>query len=972
MIWRIDVFPKRDKFRDITPALKELGINKQAAFKLRKVYLVDTSTAFSTSAELVKSDLEKIASALLIDPVIEDYSLTEGIFAFKPSDNQILITHNPGVCDNVALSLEKAIADLSLKVEMAKTGRLYEFQGLDREEIFYFAKKSLYNQLIEHPLEYEKSKNLTNLDEFAGKEYKFDLIEVDLLKADDKALEDISKKGCLSLSLDEMRVIQAYFKKISRNPTDCELETLATLWSEHCGHKTFRGIIDYQEKDDEGEVIKEETINNLLKSTVMKATKEINSPDCISVFSDNSGVVRFDEKNNICFKVETHNHPSALEPYGGASTGIGGVIRDILGTGCAARPFASLDVFCFSNWNLKHQDLPKGLLHPKRIIKGVVRGVRDYGNRMGIPTIAGAVCFDERFLGNPLVYCGTLGIMPKEKSFKKSKPGDLVILCGARTGRDGIHGATFSSKELDEDTVGLTSAVQIGNPIEEKKLTEAILRARDKNLFTSITDCGAGGISSAITELAAEGGVEVDLDKVSLKYRGLSYTEIWISESQERMVFFTDQANLTELESIFTEEDVDLKVVGRVTGDNKLTLLYQGQKVCGLDMDFIFNQPDLKKQAFWIKKLSKDIKLKEKAEYNQDLKKVLSAPNVACKDWILREYDHEVQAGSVLKAIAGIEIQAVNDAAVIRPDLNSSKAVVLGLGINPFYSDIDPYWMAALSIDEALRNVVSAGGNLDKTFILDNFSWGSPLNPEILGGLVRASKACYDFSTYFGVPFISGKDSLYNEYDIGGKHISIPGTLLISAASIIDNWQTSLSSDFKKEGSLIYLIGMSRPHLGASEYLRALNIKEGLIPQVDKTKAKKTLQTISSAIARGLVLSCHDLSEGGLAVAAAEMAMGSGKGASIFLNEAPQAEGMLDYELLFSESPSRFMVEVGKEKKAEFEKELNSLDYGLIGCVTKNSKLVIINSKEKEVINSEIEGLKKAWTETFSEFRYQE
>ncbi len=962
MIWRIDTFLKQqESCSKISSQIKDLGIAKAVSVYSRNVYLLDS--------DLDLAQIKKIAEALLIDPVIEKYTLTEGIFGKIPADDQILITYNPGVCDSIAMSLEKAIKDLSLTIKSARTAKFYEFEGLSKDEIAYVAPKLLFNPLIEHILDYNSAKKITTLDEFSGRHYEFELITVDILGATDKELEKISDQGCLSLSLDEMKIIQGYFKDLGRNPTDCELETIATLWSEHCAHKTFRGIIEYEERDADNKVLKREIIDSLLKSTVMKATNQINSPDCVSVFHDNSGVVKFDDDYNICFKVETHNHPSSLEPYGGASTGIGGVIRDILGTGCSAKPFASIDVFCFSDWHISHKDLPKGLLHPKRIIKGVSRGVRDYGNRMGIPTVAGAVLFDRRFLGNPLVYCGTLGILPKEKSFKKVNTGDLVILCGARTGRDGIHGATFSSKELDEQTVGLTSAVQIGNAIEEKKLTEAILRARDQDLFSAITDCGAGGISSAITELAQDHGVKVELDKVPLKYKGLTYTEIWISESQERMVFFAAKENISKLKSIFAEEDVELTVVGQVSGDNKLTLYYEGNKVCELNNDFIFTLPKLKKNAVWVEKKENDRKLKEKTDYNEDLKNLMSRPNIACKDWVLREYDHEVQAASVVKSICGIENTAVSDAAVLRPDFKSNRAVAVGLGINPFYSDIDPYWMAAAAIDEALRNVVCVGARIDKTFILDNFSWGSPKDEKVLADLVRASKACYDFSTYFGVPFISGKDSLYNEYDVQGKHISIPGTLLVSAVSNLEDWKQSMTANFKDKENLIYVIGFSKPELGASEYFRSNNIAEGIVPKVDKEKAKKTFILLSQAIRKGLVKACHDLSEGGLAVAIAEMCVGSDLGANIFLVEAPSEENMLDYETLFCESSSRFIVEVAKDKRNEFEKELKGVDIGLIGCVSKDKKLIIYNKNDKEIVNVSIEDLRKSWLDTFEEFR---
>ncbi|MCP4653110.1 MAG: phosphoribosylformylglycinamidine synthase subunit PurL [Candidatus Omnitrophica bacterium] len=964
MIYRIDILPKTEvATAKIFSQVKDLGIAGDVFVSSRKVYLIE--------ADIPESDINLIAKDLLIDPVVESYQLTKGIFSEPPDQNQILITYNPGVCDNIALSLSKAIKDLSLTVKAARTAKFYQFQGLTLEDIDYVAPKTLFNPLIEHILDYEKVKDLDTLDEFAGMDYEFKLITLDIINAPDDKLLEISESGCLSLSLDEMKIIQDYFKKLNRNPTDCELETVATLWSEHCAHKTFRGIINYQEKDSCGKIIKEEKIDNLLKATIMKATREINSSDCVSVFDDNSGVVKFDDKNNICFKVETHNHPSSLEPYGGASTGIGGVIRDILGTGCAARPFASIDVFCFSPWDIPYHDLPHGLLHPKRVIDGVVRGVRDYGNRMGIPTVAGSVLFDERFLGNPLVYCGTLGILPKEKSFKKVESGDLVILCGAKTGRDGVHGATFSSKELDEQTVALTSAVQIGNAIEEKKVTEAILRARDKNLFDAITDCGAGGISSAITELGGEHGVKVDLDKVPLKYRGLTYTEIWISESQERMVFFAKEKDMAELEAIFKEEDVELTVVGEVTGDHKLTLLYNENKVCELDMDFIFILPKLAKDAVWVKQEESLPEPEERGDCNQDLKDLLKSPNIACKDWILRQYDHEVGGGSVTKSIYGVESLSVANAAVVRPDLNSEKCVTIGLGINPFYSDIDPYWMAALAIDEAMRNVVSSGGKLNKTYILDNFSWGSPLDQKILGGLVRASYACYDFSTYLKVPFISGKDSLYNEYTVKDKRISIPGTLLISAVSIMESWRKTITPAFKKEGSLLYLIGVTKNELGASEYFRGKNITTGNVPKIEKDSALTIFNNLSQAIEKGLVLACHDLSEGGLAVTASEMAMSSGLGATIFLSEVPVKGAVGVVERLFSESPTRFLVEVDQSKKNDFQRALGDIPFGLVGCVSSVEQLIILDGEEK-VIDTSINSLRDAWTARFKKFRFDQ
>lgn len=961
MVWKIEVFPKKySNLKDLSSQIKDLGIDKPVEIKFKKIYLIE--------ADFTRQTVENVAQRLLIDPVIEKYVISKGFFRKQPEADEIVLTYNPGVCDPVEISLNKALNDLSLEAKNLKTARFYKFEGLTKEEIKYAAEKLLYNPLIEHIMEYTSVNSGNTLNAFSGSDYAFKLERVNILDVQDKELIKVSQEGCLSLDLEEMKIIRDYFSKLGRNPTDCELETIAQTWSEHCAHKTFRGIIEYEEKDERSLVLKKKTLNNLLKNTVMKATDEIASDFCVSVFHDNSGVVRFNEEYNLCFKVETHNHPSSLEPYGGASTGLGGVIRDILGTGCAAKPVASIDVFCFSPWRIPYRDLPKGLLHPKRIIKGVVKGVRDYGNRMGIPIVSGAVVFDERFLGNPLVYCGTLGLMPKDKSFKEVRDGDLVVLCGAKTGRDGIHGATFSSTELDEKTIGLTSAVQIGNPIEEKKLTEAILRARDEDLFTAITDCGAGGLSSAVSELSEKHGANVYLEKVPLKYRGLSYTEIWISESQERMVFFTQKDKLDKLGEIFAEEEVEITVIGEVVSNKKLTLFYRGKEVACLDLDFLFNIPRLKKKAFWVSKEEKDIKLKDRENYNEDLKNLLSSPNISPKDWIITEYDHEVQAGSVTKPFLGIRNRAVSDAGIIRPDLESGSCAVIGLGINPFYSDIDPYWMAACCIDEAIRNLISAGGSLERTFLLDNFSWGSPQDPEVLGALVKASFACYDFAKLFGTPFISGKDSLYNEYIVEGKRITIPGTLLISAVSVIDDVGKTISNHFREEGNLIYIVGLTKAELGASEYFRLKGIKTGVVPKVEKN-ARDIFSKLSKAIDMGLVSSCHDCSEGGLAVAIAEMCMGSFLGASVFLEEAVKEKGLLNYETLFSESPSRFIVEVRKDKKDEFQARLKDVPLGLLGCVSKEEKLAFYGTEAKEIMNLSLKEIEESWFSAFGEFR---
>jgi len=482
-------------------------------FHISTITEVKRFEVFYLLGELTDPEIIKICEELLVDQITQIYSVNQPLETETADIWNVEITYNPGVMDPVEESTLKGVRDMGIKaVTRVKTAKKYHIKGtLTAAEKQLIIEKILSNKLIQHVV--EPSEEI-----FArSSAYQFKLIKIDLLNATDNELERISREGQLFLNLIEMKTIQEYFQKIGRNPTDVELETLAQTWSEHCVHKTFRGLIDYN-----GEII-----DNLLKSTIMKVTTELNKPWCVSVFKDNSGVIEFDENYDVCFKVETHNHPSALEPYGGANTGIGGVIRDPLGTGLGAKPIVNTDVFCFAPPDYPREKLPPGTLHPKRIFVGVHAGVRDYGNRMGIPTVNGAIFFDERYVGNPLVFCGNVGLMPKNSTEKKVAPGDLIIVVGGKTGRDGIHGATFSSGELTTESEAVSSgAVQIGNPITEKKMVDTLLQARDRKLYTAITDCGAGGLSSAVGEICQDFGAEVDLEKVPLKYEGLSYTEI--------------------------------------------------------------------------------------------------------------------------------------------------------------------------------------------------------------------------------------------------------------------------------------------------------------------------------------------------------------------------------------------------------------------------------------------------------------
>ena len=786
--------------------------------------------------------------------------------------------------------------------------------------------------------------------------------EIEILNADDTELMRISREGTLSLNLNEMHAIQSHFEGLGRNPTDVEIETIAQTWSEHCVHKTFKSIIDYAEPGKEPE-----RIDGLFPTFIQRATEEIAKPWCVSVFSDNAGIIEFDDTYNLVFKVETHNHPSAIEPYGGAGTGIGGVIRDSLGTGLGAKPILNTDVFCFGMPDTPYAELPKGTLHPKRVFNGVVAGVRDYGNRMGIPTANGAILFDTRYTANPLVFCGNVGLIPRNRCEKSVEPGDLVVSIGGQTGRDGIHGATFSSAELDDTSENLGSVVQIGNPIMEKKIVDALLQARDRNLYRSITDCGAGGFSSAVGEMGEHIGAEVHLERVSLKYEGLAPWEIWLSEAQERMVIAVPPDNLDELIEICEAEFVEATVLGRFTDTHRLQVFYEGSIVGDLEMEFLHNGlPQPIKQAVWDPPNHPEMpsRDKEAKDYTDDLWQLLASPNIASKESVIRQYDHSVQGGIVIHPLVGVENDGPSDACVVTPVIGSRNGVIVANGINPKYSDVDPYLSAAAAIDEALRNIIAVGGTLEKTALLDNFCWGNPDKPDRLGELVRAARACYDIATAYGTPFISGKDSLYNEYSdtTTGEQRAIPATLLISAICVMLDIRRTVTMDVKTPDNYIYVIGNTYAELGGSHYFGIHGFIGNNAPIVRPDEGKLTMERLSAAINKGLVRSCHDCSEGGIGVAAAEMAFSGGYGMSLNLGSIPTGEEITaDDMLLFSESNSRFLVEVEPQHQQAYETLMKGIPTGCLGTVTDPPNFIVNGIAGHQIVETSIDTLKSAW-----------
>ncbi|MFO0839328.1 MAG: phosphoribosylformylglycinamidine synthase subunit PurS [Phycisphaerae bacterium] len=878
------------------------------------------SQLFFVEGELAPTEVQKLSTGLFADPVSEAIVVSTAADTLPPPRGIGIEVHlRPGVMDPVAESALAELRQRGLNVTQVRTARRYEFEtDLPERAVAQAVGRLLANDCIEEVVIGTAGVRPAPRPPTADNRLR----HVAIRELDNAELEQLSRRGHLFLSPAEMRTIQEHFRDAGRDPTDLELETLAQTWSEHCVHKTLKSAVKYRgaplpTNAARGDEYAEAAFSNLLRDTIARATAELmragRGPRCLSVFKDNAGVVEFDDQFGVAFKVETHNRPSAIEPYGGAATGVGGCIRDVIGCGLGAKPIADTDVFCVAPPSVAHGDLPKGVIHPQRVLEGVVRGVADYGNRMGIPTVNGAVHFDPRYLGNPLVYCGCVGLIPCDKIEKAARAGDRIVLVGGRTGRDGIHGATFSSAELTgSHAEEFSHAVQIGNAITEKRVLDAIMQARDADggcLYSALTDCGAGGLSSAVGEMAAQLGATVNLELVPLKYAGLRYDEVWISEAQERMVLAVPAEKLDRLMAIMQAEEVEATVIGtfghRDTERREspsLVVRYEGRTVGELDMRFLHDGvPQLTRQAEWRPALALEPprRYESAAALMAQLRRQLAHPTIAGKAWIIRRYDHEVQGASVVKPLAGPRL-GPSDAAVIRPRIESTRGVAIGCGLCPQLSEIDPYWMAAAAIDEAIRNVVCVGGDPAQTALLDNFCWGRCDDPRQMGALVRACQACYDAAIVYGTPFISGKDSLNNvfaltdddveraiellrraandERDLEGgfvftpeteirtretRRLSIPPTLLISAISLVHDIGNCVTSDLKRAGDAIYLVG-GQPPIG-----------------FDPSEAARVHACVARLIQRRLARASKDVSDGGWLTALAEMAIGSTLGLCI-------------------------------------------------------------------------------------------
>lgn len=963
------------------------------ALKIKTLFLTDN---YTLNIDLPLPKILKIAS-LFTNPVTQKFILygkncLEKLPAF---DWAIEIGFLPGVTDNIGNTATEIISDF-LKSESKAGQYVYSSQTtfIKGRLTFKDAGKiafSIYNPLIQTA----KIKNKRELLKDMTKKIKIPAVKLKNkssvlkvnLKVNDQELSKIgklgienpdkSRRGPLALSLFYLKAIQKYFRHKKRLPTDIEIESLAQTWSEHCKHTIFASPLDE---------IKNGLFNTYIKGATDKIRVKNGKRDfCASVFTDNSGAIVFDDKYLITHKVETHNSPSALDPFGGSVTGIVGVNRDTIGFGLGAKPVANYYGFCFADpriniplYRLKNKK--EAMLSSERIMQGVIQGVNSGGNQSGIPTPLGFIYFDERFRTKPLVFVGTVGLIPKKvngrKSFvKKAMPGDYIAVVGGKVGKDGIHGATFSSVALNEYSP--SGAVQIGDPITQKKLSDCLVKeARDMNLYNSITDNGAGGLSCSVAEMAKESdGCEVNLQKVPLKYPGLAPWEIWISESQERMTLSVPPRKWRKFQNLLKKRGVDAWIIGKFTDSGKCIVKFNHKTIMNIDLNFLhygFPGLHLKSSFTQIKHLKPQIPPEE--NLSNGLFSMLERLNITSFSFISQQYDHLVQASSVLPPLQG-RGRINSQVCAIRPILSSQKGVILSQGLYPSYSDIDPYQMAASSLDTAVRNAVSAGGDVNYMALLDNFCWASSADPLRLGQLKKAAKACHDYALAYKTPFISGKDSMFNDFmgfDKNGKSlkISIPPTLLISSLAVISDINKVVSLDVKKPGDLIYILGDTFDEMGASEYFLMISGRSGKnypgnkVPQVKAGKNIKLYKAYLKCVQKNLISSGLSLTGGGLGVALAKMSMAGMLGLDINLKNLPGLQSRSDFAM-FSESQGRLLVTIPPENKISFVKNIRGNSFKLIGVVRNDQNFVVRDGNGKKIIKTNLEILLKHYRKTF-------
>lgn len=767
---------------------------------------------------------------------------------------------------------------------------------------------------------------------FSKRDMPVSVYDIELAKASDLELDQLSLESGIGLSLDEMKNIQKHFNEKGRDPTDIEVEALGQAWSEHCCYKSSKVI---------------------LKEHVFG----IDAPQNILVISEDAGVVEFDDEHAYVIALESHNHPSAIEPYGGAATGIGGIVRDVVCMG--AQPVAFIDPLFFGPLDYPYDKLAKGVKHPKYLFSGVVAGIRDYGNRIGIPTTSGMVYFHEGYVGNCIVNVGCVGIAKKDHIIRSrvKEPGNIYVLLGGRTGRDGIHGVTFASMELTETSESESrGAVQLGDPITKEPTIHVCLEANEKGLLDGMKDLGGGGLSCVVGEmaLAAGYGAEVQLEKVPLKEEDMAPWEIWVSESQERMMFAVNPKNLDEVLYICKKWDVEANVIGKVIPEKTLRVFWGDEKIFEMDLEYLTGGPSYCR-PYEIQKVEEKIQENiphEPENLNDTLLNLLSTQNIANKEWVIRVYDHEVRGCTVLKPLQGkIGSESHGDASVMKPLEDSFRGMALSCDVNPLQMEIDPYWGACSVIDENCRNLAAVGARPHS--FADCLNFGNPEKPAQLGDFYEAARGLGDCAKSLGVPYVSGNVSFYNESGTS----AVPPTPTILGVGIVEDIRKCVTIDLKKEGGAIYLVGDTKEELGGSAYLDLVGGKSALVPKVDFKVLKQSLDELISAIDSGLVSACHDLSDGGLGVCITEMCVGGNCGAEIDITAITDLRN--DFKL-FSESNTRWLVEVKPGKESEFEGKINVPLYKIGSVGGPNLK---ITDSGKTLIDLSVNKIKSTWGE---------
>ena len=989
--------PEREPSAATVRAARRLGLEKVCAVRRSEIYFV--------RGKIAPEELELLGRFLFSDPVTQSFTVDDCPPLGESDENVVEVTYHPGVTDPVADEILRSARELGITgIDAASTGQRYEVSCADGGRLEGRELDLLASRLLANPVVQRYAKGRVE-PSFPGSETGKSLVErLPVNEMDDEELQVLNEERRAALDPDELEAIRNYFAAEGRACTDVEFEMIAQTWSEHCFHKTFKAIIDVENGEKGGLPPR---VDNILRTYIKAATDEIAAPWVVSAIKDNAGIIEFDENFDISFKVETHNHPSAIEPFGGANTGVGGVIRDVMAV--SARPIAVTDVLCFGLPEPDGKKAAAGGISVEHLRGGIVAGVQDYGNKMGIPTVNGGIHFHEKYASNPLVYCGCAGIAPKGAFSSEPRKGDRIVVLGGRTGRDGIRGATFSSMTMDGATLETAgSSVQIGAPIVEKKVAEVLIAARDAGLYTGITDCGAGGLSSAVGEIASALGGDVELSEVKLKYPGLAPWEIWLSEAQERMVLAVPPEYMEAVGALCDDNDVEYCDLGYFSDNGRLLVRYAGEVILDLDCGFLHKGMPRRRMraaapAAGDRTASGDAQLEEgraavgpRARFTLEeaFIEVMSHHAVASKAWAVRRYDHEVQGATRIGPFSGPMQAGPSDGAVLKPlETGGGKGVVITNGFNPRYGEADSYNAAYSALDEAVRNAVACGADPDRIAVIDNFCWGDPRKPENLWTLLRAAKACRDAAVAHRTPFISGKDSFNNEFEgPDGARIAIPPSLLISAMGIVPDIARSPTTDFKTGSGILYLIGEFSPVLSASvfEDIAERSARDGerragggfgktsgAGPAPSK-EAPRVYRRLHSVIGDSLLLSCHDLSDGGLGAALAEMCIGGGIGAEIDLRSAAKAAAPLSADgevrrriaappldellLLFGETNGCLLAEVSPAKAGAFEDRMAGSPLTRIGR-TKAALLLSVTRLDGSVATMEIETLQKAFSD---------